>query len=406
MTCTGRSSSAADPMGSSRPTCRGRRVGRRAPGGAGQGRRRRRAATPGCATASCTIRSARSTPSRRSRRRSSASASSGRAGLVHAPAVAGTPSLTAVGAAAPHRRGDRRQARRPRPVTAAPGWSCAAAGRASATRSSARCSPRPARQERPGCAREGPGGGGALLREDDASPARSVATGTSRGDGAKMSSPERRPRRHPHGRARLGVMGRILTMVGQHPGYPRAHGWRRDAGRGHGTPLRGPRRHGHGSAPASWRSPCTTVGLAVRTEHGDLVEAPRAVIADVRRPRCTAGSSPGTTSPDPCGARCAVRGGTPGPSRSTGPSTGPSPGATAPTRRPAPCTSWSPSTRSALAGAQISARTVPERPFVLMGQMAAADPTSPPRARSRRGLHARAAEGPLDAGSDGITGRE
>ena len=248
-------------------------------------------------------------------------------------------------------------------------------------------SPVPAGQERAGRAREGPGGGRALVPEAVAfaGPERRgpVLLRRRRQDAPRR---QRRPRRHLHGRARLRDDGLDPHHDGPAGGLPRPHRRGRHAHRGDGTPLRGGRRHGPARLPRHrGRRPRRSGGRRTHRARRRGRGHPgggrrRGGARALRRPGRLA-PPPGSPAP-PDGAGSS---GTPARSRSTGPSTGRSPGATSSTRRRAPCTSASPSTRSALAGAQISAGAVPERPSSWSARWPPPTPPGPPRARSRCG---------------------
>ena len=181
-------------------------------------------------------------------------------------------------------------------------------------------------------------------------------------------------------------MAWVLAMVGQHLGYPVPRG-----GAGEPEPWSSASRPGADNTPGA-RAASVVVrsgrAVAVQVEGGDEVQARRAVLADVSAPslcwRPRGPRGPAQPAPAPHGALRV------GPRHRQGRlgAQWPVPWASTPPRPPAPFTSPSPSTRSAPL-APSWRRGDPSTPFLLAGQMAAADPAG--RRRVVLGVHARSA---------------
>ena len=201
------------------------------------------------------------------------------------------------------------------------------------------------------------------------------------------------------------LMGWLLCMLGQSVGFPVPSG-------GAGMLSRAMARRLcslGGEIRTGTRATAVVVhdgtARAVRTEHGDEVRVRRAVVADV-----AATALYGELVPlDQLPAR--VRRGIrrfewdPGTVKVDWALDGQVPWRSAPTAQPGTVHVADDVSQIALAGTQISSGVVPDKPFLLMGQMAAADPTRAPAgsesvwAYTHVPHHVRS-----DAGNSGITG--
>ena len=130
----------------------------------------------------------------------------------------------------------------------------------------------------------------------------------------------------------------------------------------------------------------------VRTADGERHEARRAVVADVTAPVLFGRLVDAGRPPGPCGPRHALASpSTRRPSRSTGLSTRRSPGLRTPPLQPGTVHVADSVVDITEAMGQVTAGAVPDRPFLLMGQMTTTDPTrSPDGTESAVGVHARA----------------
>ncbi|MFZ5845829.1 MAG: phytoene desaturase family protein [Actinomycetota bacterium] len=252
-----------------------------------------------------------------------------------------------------------------------------------------------------------PGVGGLSFVQMLLSPARSLADRQFRGIEAKMLIAGNAAHTDiPVDAPGSGVMGWLLAMVGQHLGYPVPRGGagmlaaamaRRFESRG-GTIRTGERvvevvvRDGRASA--------------VRTEGGDLVEATRAVVADVSAPALYGELVSWDHLPSRLRRKMDRFEWDPGTVKVDWALDGPVPWATAPAAAPGTVHISETLDELATAGAQMAGHTVPARPFVLMGQMAAADPTRAPAGKESVWAYTHVPqEVHRDAGPDGITGR-
>ena len=287
-----------------------------------------------------------------------------------------------------------------RPVTATPGWSRGWDAIGDQVVGALLSPFRPSGTA--GRAREGPGGGRALVPEAGASPARSVADRYFSGDGAKMLLAGNAA----HADISMdapgsGMMGWILIMMGQQAGFPVPTG-----GAGMLTAAMARRFEAAGGTVRLGRATEVVVrdGRGRRTHRarrrgrghpggGRRRGGARAV----RRPGRLA-PPPGPPAPPDARVRAGPRHGQGrlGPRRA-------GPWRHQPDKTPGTVHLGESVDEVALAGAQISAGAVPERPFVLVGQMAAADPTrAPAGAESVVGLQPRLQQVRSDAGGAGI----
>src|SRR3954453_23927300 len=175
-----------------------------------------------------------------------------------------------------------------------------------------------------------------------------------------------------------GLMGLLLVMLGQTVGYPVPVG---GAGRltqalaDRLTARGGEIRLGARVAEILVRDRRTT---GVRTEDGDVVEVGRAVLADVSAPALYGG----LVHPDHLPARLLSKMADfewdPGTVKVDWALSGPVPWTTPPPYAPGTVHVADSVDELSAIGQQISRRTVPDRPFLLVGQMTTTDPTRSP----------------------------
>jgi phytoene dehydrogenase-like protein len=145
--------------------------------------------------------------------------------------------------------------------------------------------------------------------------------------------------------------------------------------------------------------------VAVRTEHGDLLEARRAVIADVSAPALYGGLVSWDDLPARMRDKMARFEWDPGTIKVDWALDGPVPWSTAPAAAPGTVHIAESIDELGIAGGQIAGHTVPDRPFLLMGQMAASDPTRAPAGKESAWAYTHLPQQVRrDAGPDGITG--
>jgi phytoene dehydrogenase-like protein len=202
-----------------------------------------------------------------------------------------------------------------------------------------------------------------------------------------------------------GVMGWLLAMVGQHLGYPVPTG-----GAGMLAQAMGRRFEAlGGTVTTGGRVERVVVrdgrAVAVRTEHGDVVEVRRAVVADVSAPALYGGLVPWEDLPPRLRAKMGRFEWDPGTIKVDWALDGPVPWAAAPAAAPGTVHISESIDELTLAGGQITSHTVPDRPFLLMGQMAAADPTRAPAGQESLWAYTHVPQQVRrDAGPAGITG--
>lgn len=175
-----------------------------------------------------------------------------------------------------------------------------------------------------------------------------------------------------------GLMGWLLAMVGQHLGYPVPRG---GAGM---LSLALQRRFeslgGRVVTGTRVERVLVTDGRAtgVLTEHGEVVLAGKAVVADVSAPALYGGLVPWEDLPARWRRRMQRFEWDPGTVKVDWALDGTVPWSTPPGVAPGTVHISESVDELVVAGGHIAAHTVPDRPFLLMGQMAAADPTRAP----------------------------
>lgn len=202
-----------------------------------------------------------------------------------------------------------------------------------------------------------------------------------------------------------GLMGWLLAMVGQHLGYPVPRG---GAGM---LSLALQRRFeslgGRVVTGTRVERVLVTDGRAtgVLTEHGEVVLAGKAVVADVSAPALYGGLVPWEDLPARWRRRMQRFEWDPGTVKVDWALDGTVPWSTPPGVAPGTVHISESVDELVVAGGHIAAHTVPDRPFLLMGQMAAADPTRAPSGKESLWAYTHVPqEVRRDAGPDGIRG--
>ncbi|HSE08135.1 MAG TPA: NAD(P)/FAD-dependent oxidoreductase [Nocardioidaceae bacterium] len=202
-----------------------------------------------------------------------------------------------------------------------------------------------------------------------------------------------------------GLFGWLLAMIGQHLGYPVPTG---GAGMLSTAMARRFESLG-GTIHTSTRASGVLVrdgrAVGVRTEHGDVFTARRAVVADVSAPALYGGLVSWDDLPTRWRRKMERFEWDPGTVKVDWALDGPIPWAKAPSVAPGTVHIAESVDELATAGSQIVAHTVPDRPFLLMGQMAAADPTRAPSGKESAWAYTHVPQRVRrDAGPDGIRG--
>jgi phytoene dehydrogenase-like protein len=202
-----------------------------------------------------------------------------------------------------------------------------------------------------------------------------------------------------------GLMGWMLVMLGQHTGFPVPVG---GAGK-----LAGALVSRFEARGGTVRTGCRVTEVVVRsgravavlTEHGDLVEARQAVVADVSAPALYGGLVGWEHLPARLRRRMSRFAWDPGTVKVDWALDGPVPWRARPSEAPGTVHIADDLDDLMRSDAQVSAHTVPDRPFVLMGQMAAADPTRAPAGQESAWAYTHVPHVPRhDAGPDQISG--
>jgi len=202
-----------------------------------------------------------------------------------------------------------------------------------------------------------------------------------------------------------GLMGWLLAMVGQHLGYPVPVG---GAGMLSGAMVRRFESLG-GTLETSTQVTEVVVrdgrAVGVRTEHGDELGARRAVVADVSAPALYGGLAPWEHLPDRLRRRMRQFEWDPGTIKVDWALDGPIPWANPPAQAPGTVHVGESVDELATSYAQVSSHAVPATPFLLLGQMAAADPGRAPAGKESAWAYTHVPQHVRgDAGPDGLTG--
>jgi phytoene dehydrogenase-like protein len=238
------------------------------------------------------------------------------------------------------------------------------------------------------------------------SPVRSLVDQQFRGSGPKMLLAANAAHSDiPMDSAGSGVMGWLLVMLGQHLGYPVPRG-----GAGMLTRAMANRfESGGGEIRTSTRADKVVVkdgrAVAVRTEHGDVIEARRAVVADVTAPSLYGDLVAWDDLPARMRRKMARFEWDPGTLKVDWALDAPIPWRTMPSQAPGTVHLAESVDELATAGIQIAGGAVPARPFLLVGQMAAADPSRAPEGAESVWAYTHVPHGAcVDAGDGGIRG--
>ncbi len=175
-----------------------------------------------------------------------------------------------------------------------------------------------------------------------------------------------------------GLMGWLLVMAGQHLGYPVPRGGAGMLARAMAERL----LEKGGEIRLSTRATRVVVrdrrAVAVRTEHGDVIEVDQAVLADVSAPALYGDLLAADDVPDRVHRAIKRFEWDPGTVKVDWALSGPVPWKVEPKEAPGTLHIAESVDEIALTQAQIAAGAVPADPFLLVGQMAATDPTRAP----------------------------
>ena len=202
-----------------------------------------------------------------------------------------------------------------------------------------------------------------------------------------------------------GVMGWLLIMLGQHLGYPVPKG-----GAGMLTRSMASRfEAGGGEIRRSTRATQVMVkngrAVGVRTSDGDVLEARRAVVADVTAPSLYGELVGWDDLPTRLRARMAKFAWDPGTVKVDWALDAPIPWTNRPAKAPGTVHLSESIDEISVAGQQVAAGAVPARPFLLIGQMAAADPSRAPEGAESAWAYSHVPQRTAtDAGDGGIQG--
>ncbi|MBA2464604.1 MAG: NAD(P)/FAD-dependent oxidoreductase [Nocardioidaceae bacterium] len=174
------------------------------------------------------------------------------------------------------------------------------------------------------------------------------------------------------------MFGWLLCMLGQDVGFPVPEG-----GAGMLTQAMARRFQAQGGeirldSRATGIEVADRVAKAVRTEHGDSIAVRRAVIADVSAPALYGGLVSWENLPARTRRRISAFQWDPGTVKVDWALDGPIPWSEAPAATPGTVHVGETMGEIAVAGSQIASGSVPDKPFLLLGQMAAADPSRAP----------------------------
>ena len=202
-----------------------------------------------------------------------------------------------------------------------------------------------------------------------------------------------------------GLMGWLLAMVGQHLGYPVPVG---GAGMLSGAMVRRLESLG-GTLQTNTRATEVVVrdgrAVGVRTEHGDELGARRAIVADISAPALYGGLVSWEHLPDRLRRRMRRFEWDPGTIKVDWALGGPVPWTNSPARAPGTVHVAESVDELATSYAQVSSHAVPATPFLLLGQMAAADPSRAPAGQESAWAYTHVPQHVRrDAGPDGLTG--
>lgn len=202
-----------------------------------------------------------------------------------------------------------------------------------------------------------------------------------------------------------GVMGWLLIMIGQHLGFPVPQG-----GAGMLTTSMARRFEAAGgqirtSTRASQVIVANGRAVGVRTEDGDVIEARKAVIADVSAPSLYGQLVGWDDLPPRLRAKMAKFEWDPGTVKVDWALDAAIPWTNAPEKSPGTVHLSESIDDVSMAGHHIAAGAVPDKPFLLVGQMAAADPSRAPEGGESAWAYTHVAQQTTsDAGGQSIKG--
>ncbi len=251
-----------------------------------------------------------------------------------------------------------------------------------------------------------PGAGGLSFVKMMLTPARSLAEQYFRGPAARMLLAGNAA----HADISMdapgsGAMAILLTMMGQQLGFPVPRG-------GAGMLSKAMARRfedAGGSVVLGARVTRVIVrdgrAVGVRTEHGDVVEARHAVVADVSAPSLYGELVAWDELPSSMRRRMGRFEWDPGTIKVDWALDSPVPWAKTPSKQPGTVHISESVDEVADMGGQIAAGAVPDRPFLLVGQMAAVDPTRAPEGAESAWAYTHVPQRVRsDAGGEGIRG--
>lgn len=251
-----------------------------------------------------------------------------------------------------------------------------------------------------------PGVGGLSFVQMMLSPARSLVDRHFTGQGAKMLVAANAAHSDiPIDAPGSGLMGWLLAMVGQHLGFPVPVG---GAGMLSAAMVRRFESLG-GTVVTGTRATEVVVrggrAVAVRTEHGEVITARRAVVADVAATSLYGDLVAWEHLPARLRRAMGRFEWDPGTIKVDWALDGPVPWTDAPASRPGTVHVAESVDELATSYAQVSSHAVPARPFLLFGQMASADPGRAPAGQESAWAYTHVPqEVRHDAGPDGLTG--
>jgi len=251
-----------------------------------------------------------------------------------------------------------------------------------------------------------PAAGGLSFVRMMLSPAQSLADQHFRGDAAKMLLAGNAAHADaPMDAPGSGVMGWLLIMLGQHLGFPVPKG-----GAGMLTQSMARRfEAAGGEIQTATRATRVLVkngrAVGVLTEHGDILEVRRAVVADVSAPSLYGDLVGWDELPARLRTKMRTFEWDPGTVKVDWALNAPIPWTNAPPKAPGTVHLSESVDEIAMAGHQIAAGAVPAQPFLLVGQMAAADPSRAPEGAEAVWAYTHVPqEVTSDAGDQGIRG--
>ena len=174
------------------------------------------------------------------------------------------------------------------------------------------------------------------------------------------------------------VMGWLLAMVGQHLGYPVPKGGAGMLAEAMASRFRSVGGEVHVDTRVDEVLVKDGRAVGVRTEHGEVFEARQAVVADVSAPALFGGLVGWDHLPAKLRRRMQKFEWDPGTFKVDWALDGPIPWASPPEKEPGTVHISESIDELAISGAQIASGLIPETPFLLVGQMAASDPTRAP----------------------------